>query len=112
MQWCACGWQELCQKGYSAALMGENFVEASVEVRFAHRPQRHARTQEGTHACTHAGTDGRAGRGRVTLFAAHRRIAMAHARAQVHPSHIPLLIGTKGAVIIALRDALNVQVSA
>ncbi len=52
-------------------------------------------------------------RGRVTLLAAHRRIAMAHiARAQVHPSHIPLLIGTKGAVIIALRDALNVQVSA
>jgi hypothetical protein len=30
----------------------------------------------------------------------------------VHPSHIPLLIGTKGAVINAVRDALNVQVSA
>jgi len=51
---------ELCQKGYSAALMGDNFTEASVEV---------------------------------------------------HPSHIPLLIGTKGAVIIALRDALNVQMT-
>ena len=57
MQLCACGWQELCQKGYSAALMGENFVEASVEVRFAHRPQRHART----HARTQGRTDAQGG---------------------------------------------------
>ena len=70
------------------------------------RGRRHART----HARTQGGTDAQGGTGRPSCTPQNRNGALA--RAQVHPSHIPLLIGRNGAVIMALRDALNVQVSA